>query len=115
MIHCPVDTGLLTSDPVLSMLRVHYHVALCGSVSGLLETCDSEQMQSAHDEKLCVPAHDIKSLKCLQLRVCFDELAALTSHQEVTKVIQLANVVAITGSQIHKSLSFDNWTSALEK
>lgn len=110
-----MDTGLLTSDPVLSMLRVHYHVALCGSVSGLLETCHSEQMESAHDEKLCIPPHDIKSMKCLQLRVRFDELAALTSHQEVVKTIQLANVVAVTGSQIHGSLGFEYWTSALEK
>ena len=115
MIQPRMDIGLLTSDPVLSMLRVHYHVALCGSVSGLLVTCDSEQMQSAHDEKLRIPLHDIKSLNCLQLRVCFDELATLTSHQDVVKAIQLANVVAITGSQIHKSLGFDDWTNALEK
>ena len=116
IIHSPMDTGLLTSDPVLSMLRVHYHIALCGGVSKLLETCDSEHiMQSARDEKLCISPHDIKSLTCLQLRVCFDELAALTSHEEVLKAIQLANVVVATGSQIHKSLGFDDWTSVLEK
>lgn len=115
VIHSPVDTDLLTSDPVLSMLRVHYHVALSGSVSELLKTCDSEQMLSSDDQKLCIPLHDIKSLKCLQLRVCFDELAALTSHQEMLKAIQLANIVAITGCQVYKSLCLNSWTSALEK
>lgn len=115
LVHSPVDTGLLTSDPMLSMLRVHYHVALSGNVSELLKTCDSEQMQSAGDEKLCIPPHDIKSLKCLQLRVWFDDLAALTSHQEVIKAIQVATVVAVTSSQVHTSLGFNNWTSALEK
>jgi hypothetical protein len=93
---CPVDPGLLTSEPLLSMLRTHYHVALTGNIGRLIDNYESgEQQRSAanSDNQLCVPSHDIKSLQCLQMRLPVDDLATLSSHQEVVKKIQLASVV----------------------
>ena len=94
---CPVDPGLLTSEPLLSMLRTHYHVALAGSIGRLVDAYESQDQQllsvANSDDKLCIPSHDIKSLKCLQMRLPVDDLATLSSHQEVIKNMQLASVV----------------------
>ena len=94
---CPVDPELLTSEPLLSMLRTHYHVALAGSIDRLVDAYESGDQQllsvANSDEKLCVPSCDIRSLKCLQMKLPVDDLATLSSHQEVINNMQLACVV----------------------
>ena len=92
---CPGDPGLLTSDPLLSMLRTHYHVALAGSVAKLLRVHEVvDEHRPAHsDDQLRIPNHDIKSLRCLGMRLPFDELASLPCHQEVNSTMELASVM----------------------
>lgn len=116
-----VDPDLLTSEPVLSMLRTHYCVAMSGSVAALVKAYDSgEQLSGVSDKRLCMPRHNIKSLKCLELSLvlteCFSQLAILTSHKDVIKTIQLADVIVQTCRMSTEldSCTYD-WTSALRR
>lgn len=111
-----LERSLLTSDPLLSMLRVHYHVALTGSVSELLVANDSGCLQSVDDEWLCMPAHDIKSLKCLQQSMSLNELTPFTSHEDVIKTIHLANVTVLSSQVVTNShIDISCWRNSLEK
>lgn len=96
---CPVDPDLLTSEPLLSMLRVYYHVSLTGSVDRLIVVYESggrELLSAADcDGKLAIPSHDIKSLKCLQMKLPVDDIATLPSHQDVVKNMHLASVMIL--------------------
>lgn len=117
---CPVDPGLLTSEPLLSMLRTHYHVALAGSVGRLIDAYESGDQQllsiANSDDKFCIPSHDIKSLKCLQMRLPVDDLATLSSHQEVIKNIQLTSVVVLCNPLIYRTDGYrTDWTKGVEK
>ena len=117
---CPVDPGLLTSKPLLSMLRTHYHVALAGSIGRLIDAYESQDQQllskATSDDKLCIPSHDIKSLKCLQMRLPVDDLATLSSHQDVIKNMQLSSVVVLCNPLIHRTDGYGtDWTKGVEK
>ena len=111
-----LDPDLLTSDPIVSMLRTHYHVALAGSVSALVLARDSsEDVPSYADDKLHMQTHEMKSLKCMLLLVPFDHLVSLISHQEVIKGVNLANVIALSCLVTTDSVQFGNWTLVMER
>ena len=118
---CPLDPGQLTSEPLLSMLRTYYHVALAGSVSELVNAYESgnEQLFSPNrNNKLSISNHDMKSLKCLQMRLPLDDLATLSSHQEVNKTVQLTSVMVICSPLVHMHDSdghATDWTKGVEK
>ena len=118
---CPVDLELLTSEPLLSMLRTHYHVALAGSIGRLIDAYESGDQQllsvADSDEKLCVPSCDIRSLKCLQIKLPVEDLASLSSHQEVINNMQLASVVipCELPSVIKRDRYEADWSKGVEK
>ena len=119
---CPVDPGLLTSEPLPSMLRTHYHVALAGGVGRLINVYRSGDQQllsssaASSDDTLSVPSHDIKSLQCLQMRLPVDDLAALSSHQEVVKNMQLASVVVLCKPLSHGRVGYGtDWSKGVKK
>ena len=121
-IPCPVNPGLLTSEPLLSMLRTHYHVALTGGVGRLITVCESGDQQllssstANSDDKLCIPSHDFKSLQCLQMRLPVDDLATLSSHQEVVKNVQLASIVILCKPLSHRRGGYEtDWSKGVEK
>ena len=106
----------MTSDPIMSMLRTHYHVALAGSVNALVLARDAAgDVSSYADDKLHMPTHEMKSLKCVLLLVPFDHLVSLTSHQEVIKGMDLANVIALSCSVTVGGVQFGNWTLVIER
>ena len=119
---CPVDPDLLTSEPLLSMLRTHYHVALAGGVGRLIDVYKSGEQQllsssaASSDDLLSVPSHDIKSLQCLQMRLPVADLAALSSHQEVIKNMQLASVVVLCKPLSHWKVGHrTDWSKGVKK
>ena len=118
-IPCPVGPGLLTSEPLLSMLRSHYHVALTGNVSRLLdayESGDHQLLSTNSDNKLCMPSHDIKSLKSLQMKLPVDDLTKFSSHQEVIKSMQLASVVVLCSPLVQNENGCEtDWTKGVKK
>ena len=102
------------------MLRTHYHVALAGSVNRLLNTYESGDQQllpvNNSDNKLCIPSHDIKSLKCLLMRLPVDDIAKLSSHQEVIKTMQLASIMVLCSPLVQFKNGYEiDWTKGVEK
>lgn len=75
----------LSSDPALSMLRLHYHAAMQSSVEKLLKTQD---FGDTENDKLRIPRGDLLSLIAMHLQSscldCFKSLQAASSHDGVT-------------------------------
>ena len=112
-ISCILDPTLLTSEPILICLRVHYHVSLSGSVTGLIEAFDSGCRQYFNDEKLSLPAQDVKSLKCLHQAMSIEEVAPLMSHEAVFKTLHLANIKIASNQLSNKNIP--QWKKLLDK
>lgn len=119
----PLEPSLLFSDPALSMLRLHYHIAMQGSVENLLKT------QGVHThteiEKLRISNGDLLALSAVHLQSslldCFKSLQAASSHSGVTHhlhhfsvLMQVCNSTAtgLKATAVHCDLE---WNQALER
>ena len=123
----PLAPSLLSSDPALSMLRLHYHVAMQGGVEKLLKAQDFVAQSHADSEKLKLPSGDLKALKATHLQTscieCFKILQAASSHDGVTHLLHslsvLLQVCGITAKGL-KTASVDGglqleWNQVLER
>ena len=81
----PLELSLVTSEPLLSMLRLHYHVALNGDMETVIAR--REDLSSLEDEKLRLQQCDVRSMKSLHwwltLADCCNELQEASSHCKV--------------------------------
>ena len=118
---CCMDPNLFTSDPLLSMLRLHYNVALAGGVNELISDQEKHQPSlEAQDGKLRLLKCDVLGLKCfsmdMRLKHCFEQLKEATSHSDVVKLLQYTEVVfnasysQVTGSVV---VSDVQWKEAI--
>ena len=91
----PLELKLLSSEPPLSMLRLHYHIAVVGSVEKLA-TASKEDLHTP-EEKLVIPESDFVALKGLHMSTAlsdsFKRLQASASHNEVIDRLHHLGVV----------------------
>ena len=110
-----LDPDMMNSDPFLSLLRTQYNVAFTESVCGLVMAHNSGHVPSSSDTKLQMQPHQIKSLKCTLLELPFGSLVSLTSHQEVIKAVELANVIALTSQLTEREHLMGDWKALVQR
>lgn len=116
----PLEPSLLSSDPALSMLRLHYHVAMQGGVENLLKTQSHTEI-----EKLRISNSDLLALRAVHLQSslldCFKSLQAASSHSEVMHHLYHFSVLLQVCSSTAKGLKVTGvdcdmeWNQALER
>ena len=116
----PLEPSLLFSDPTLSMLRLHYHVAMQGSVENLLKTQGVQtdiEIEISNSDLLALSAVNLQS----SLLDCFKSLQAASSHSGVmhhlhhfSVLMQVCNSTAtgLKATAVHCDLE---WNQALER
>ena len=116
----PLEPSLLFSDPALSMLRLHYHVAMQGSVENLLKTQGVQtdiEIEISNSDLLALSAVNLQS----SLLDCFKSLQAASSHSGVmhhlhhfSVLMQVCNSTAtgLKATAVHCDLE---WNQALER
>ena len=118
----PLDPKLLSSEPPLSMLRLHYHIAMAGGV-GKLATANKEDMY-APEEKLAIPESDFVALRGLHVSTAlsdsFERLETAASHKEVIDRLHHLGVV-LQGfrqrGELHTEIETEelDWKRVLER
>ena len=117
----PLELKLLSSEPVLSMLRLHYHAVMTGGTEKLA-TANKEDLHTT-EEKLAMPEGDFVALKGLHMSTALSDslerLQAAASHQEVTDRLHHVGVVLQGFSERgeHHKIGTEelNWKQVLER
>lgn len=95
----PLDPKMFSSEPLLSMLRLHYHSAMVGKPDDIISSYERRQLPCA-DEKLSIPPADILSMKSLSvsssLTENFHQLKSATSHDRVKTILHHTEAVLRT-------------------
>lgn len=120
---CCLDPNLFASDPLLSMLRIQYNVALAGGITELISNHD--QQQHSHEDgdgKLRLLKCDILGLKCscesLIVRNYFEQLKEATSHKGVVNLLHHIEVVFRASDCQHSEraiVSDGEWKEVIER
>lgn len=89
-----LEPDLFAAEPLLSMLRMQYLYHL---ESGVIA---SGENRDGVDPKLQVPAGELASLRCLNLRECLasslELLMSASSHRRVTETLEQVSVMVHT-------------------
>lgn len=115
-----LDPNLFTCDPLLSMLRLQYNVALAGSVREVISLHDKQQGSHEVEEgRMRMLKSDVLGLKCLSVaaasRSCLTQLEGATSHCDVIDVLHLIEVVFSASNGQDCKLKDEEWQKALQR
>ena len=96
----PLDLNLYMSEPLLSMLRIHYLYSVSKSTEAIIK----DQKEELTDKKLLVSNSDITSLQSLNLRKSladyFNELLSASSHGKVLETLHHVIVLLHTSFNV---------------